>query len=155
MYDIDEIMDMLDGNNSTEIQEKGIELAKNIKCINVFILPLHKDCNKNVWENCAKILATKSDEELKPYLSDLLEWLQDCNWPGALIILERLQNFTKTEWLCSAFKESVGLAMAYDDDMWLTWLEEMLVNEELKKMLPIEMVNMLESIKSYYLNYDD
>ena len=30
MYNIDEVMDMLDCNNDVEIQEKGIELAKNV-----------------------------------------------------------------------------------------------------------------------------
>ena len=34
--DIDAIMDMLDCEKAPEIQNKGRDLAKNIKCIDVF-----------------------------------------------------------------------------------------------------------------------
>ena len=40
-----------------------------------FIQPLTPRHNKNVWENCAAIIAEKSDEELETYLTELLEWL--------------------------------------------------------------------------------
>ena len=146
MYDIDEIIKMLDWNNSIEVQEKGIELARDIKCINAFMFPVYK-YSKSVWGNCAKILAEKTDEVLKPYLPILLEFLQDLNWPGSPIILERLQNFTKTEWLCTEFQESVEKAKATDDHMWLIWLAELLDNEKLKEMLPNDM---LEFLKDYY-----
>ena len=33
MVDIDYIMDLLDWNNSTEKQEQGVKLAKDVKCI--------------------------------------------------------------------------------------------------------------------------
>lgn len=59
MYNIDEIMDMLDWNMSVEIQKKGLVLANSIKSINVFLQPLDSKHNKNVWENCAKILLKK------------------------------------------------------------------------------------------------
>lgn len=146
MYDIDEIIKMLDWNNSIEVQEKGIELARDIKCINAFMFPVYKN-SKSVWGNCAKILAEKTDEVLKPYLPILLGFLKDLNWPGSPIILERLQNFTRTEWLYTEFQESVKIAKAIDDHMWLIWLAELLDNEKLKEMLPDEM---LEFLKDYY-----
>ena len=40
-----------------------------------------------------KIIYNFTDEKIKPYLYQLLEWLQDLNWPGALIIAERLKNY--------------------------------------------------------------
>ena len=89
MHSIDKIIEMLDEENSQKIQEKGIKLGKKIKNINVFIL----NANFGVWENCAKILASKTDEELSPYLLNLLIWIQDLNWPGAMIILERMKKF--------------------------------------------------------------
>ena len=48
----------------------------------------------SAWECCAQVLCKKSDMVLEPYLSGPLEWLQDLNWPGALIILERLKIFS-------------------------------------------------------------
>ena len=126
MYNIDKIMDMLDCNNSMETQEKGIELAKNVKCINVFILPKHSKCNKNVWENCAKILANRTDKELQPYLIDILLWIEDMNWPGAIIIDDRLKKFRDMKMLSFAIKECVKRASATDNHIWLENLSELM-----------------------------
>ncbi len=126
MYNIDEIMDMLDCNNSVETQEKGIELAKNVKCINVFILPEHLECSKNVWENCAKILANRTDKELQPYLIDILLWIEDMNWPGAIIIDDRLKKFHDMKMLSFAIKECVKRASATDNHIWLENLSELM-----------------------------
>ncbi|MHC1695128.1 MAG: DUF5071 domain-containing protein [Eubacteriales bacterium] len=83
---------MLDWNNNEANQKKGIQIAKLIKDLNVFLQPLTDNFNKNVWDNCAIILCEKTDDELEPYLIPLLEWLQDLNWPGALLILRRLSS---------------------------------------------------------------
>ncbi|MFR0922319.1 MAG: DUF5071 domain-containing protein [Clostridia bacterium] len=132
MYNIDKIMDMLDCNNSMETQEKGIELAKNVKCINVFILPKHSKCNKNVWENCAKILANRTDKELQPYLIDILLWLEDMNWPGAIIIVDRLKKLHDTKMLSFAIKECEKRASATDNRIWLKNLSDLMDNVKLK-----------------------
>ena len=132
MYNIDEVMDMLDCNNDVEIQEKGIELAKNVKCINVFILPEHLECSKNVWENCAKILANRTDKELQPYLIDILLWIEDMNWPGAIIIDDRLKKFHDMKMLSFAIKECVKRASATDNHIWLKNLSELMDNTKLK-----------------------
>ena len=86
MKEINEIFNMLNSNNDLKVQQEGIKLASNIDNIEHFIQPsLYGKC---VWENCAKVLSLKDDDILKPYLFDLLVWLQDLNWPGAIIILE-------------------------------------------------------------------
>ena len=126
MYNIDEIMDMLDCNNSMETQEKGIKKKKNVKCINVFILPEHLECSKNVWENCAKILANRTDKELQPYLIDILLWIEDMNWPGAIIIDDRLKKFHDMKMLSFAIKECVKRATATDNHIWLENLSELM-----------------------------
>ena len=90
MIDIDYIMTLLDWNESDENQCYGLELAKKVNCFNVFLQPCNKNINKNVWNNCAKILSDKSDEELSPYLPELFRWLKDLNWPGAICIYDRL-----------------------------------------------------------------
>lgn len=130
VYNIDEIMDMLDCNNSVEIQEKGIELAKNVKCINVFILPKHLGCNKNVWENCAKVLVDKTDKILNPYLIRILEWIEDLNRPGALIIVDRLKKFYDTKMFSFAIKECIKIASGTDNQIWLKNLSELLDNRD-------------------------
>ena len=99
-------------------QEKGIQIAKKIKCINAFIQP-YRPFSKEVWENCAKIIYSKSDRDIEEYLPKLLEWLQDLNWPGALIILERINNFQNTDILNLRIKQSIMKAKIIKDEEWL------------------------------------
>lgn len=84
---IDDIFGYLSWNNAPEVQSMGIEMAKKIKFLSVLIMPIE---DKSVWENCAKILASKSDDELDRYFIKLFEWIKDMNWPGADIIYRRL-----------------------------------------------------------------
>lgn len=119
MTNIDKIMDMLDCNNSQAKQRKGIRLARNVRSINVFLQPLDQKHNKNVWENCAKILAERTDEELAPYLVPLLEWLQDMNWPGAFCILERMRSYAKDASYRSTLEYCLKQARRMEDDVWL------------------------------------
>lgn len=148
MNNIDQIMNMLDWNNSLEIQQEGVELGKSVKCINAFILPMNPEWNKNVWENCAKILNDKNDKILNPYLIKLLEWVEDFNWPGALIIIERLKKFSEMEMLSFAVKECVNIASATNNIIWLENLSELLDNDKLKEKIPVNILKILE--KNYH-----
>lgn len=122
MYSIDEIMDMLDWNKSSEIQAKGRELAKTIKCFNVFLQPRFPEYNKNVWDNCAMIIADRTDLELRPYLHDLFEWLIDMNWPGAMCILDRLKRYNDKEWFNYILEVCIKEAKALGEESWLNVL---------------------------------
>ena len=88
-YGIDEILSMLSWDRPKEEQVKGIVLAKDVKCINAFLQP-GPPYGKPVWDNCAIVLSKKSNEELEPYIYFLMLWLQDINWPGSIIIYQRL-----------------------------------------------------------------
>lgn len=121
MYDINHIMDMLDWNNNEDIQNKGIILSKKIPDLTVFFQPNSEKHNKNVWDNCAKIISSKTDEELNPYLILMFEWLQDMNWPGAITIYNRLMNMN----FCSnyqVFLDCLNNAIKKHDDSWEMWL---------------------------------
>ncbi|MCQ4021696.1 MULTISPECIES: DUF5071 domain-containing protein [unclassified Ruminococcus] len=118
MVNIDYIMDLLDWNNSIEKQEQGVKLAKNVKCINVFLQPGNRYYGKNVWDNCAKILSARSNEELSPYLIELMEWLQDMNWPGAFCILNRLKGMVNEQLFQHSYTICLKYAQALDDDVW-------------------------------------
>lgn len=130
MVDITEIMDMLDWHMPSEIQLEGISLARNIETIIPFIQPLTPKHNKNVWDNCAVIIAEKSDEKIKPHLVELLEWLQDMNWPGAFCILDRLKNYSDNNSILSAISICLQRAKDCNDGIWednLLMLQEMLL----------------------------
>ncbi len=138
-------MYMLNYNNDIQIQEQGMILAKQIKDLNVFLQPMGFG-SKAVWNNCAKILSEKTDHELEPYLINLLEWLQDINWPGALVIMDRLKVFSG-EKLKYPFLHLVNNAIKLNGEeglMWLDYLSELLDNENLKKGLPVDVLNTLQ-----------
>lgn len=130
MVDITEIMDMLDWHMSPEIQLEGISLARNIETIIPFIQPLTPKHNKNVWGNCAVIISERSDEEIKPHLPEVLEWLQDMNWPGAFCILDRLKNYSDKNSILSAISICIQKAKDCNDEVWegnLLTLQRMLL----------------------------
>ena len=122
MINIDYILSLLDWNNPDEEQEKGVKLAKDIKCISAFIQPGHP-YGKNIWDNCAKILAERDDKELEPHLIELLEWLQDMNWPGAFCIFDRLKKMLDVPGFQYSYNVCMKCAKALDDEAWINNLE--------------------------------
>ena len=115
---IDEIMDMLDWNNPPEVQEQGRALARNVRCINVFLQPGHPGHVKNVWDNCAMILSERSDQELQPYLYNLFLWLKDMTCPGAECIFSRLMQYKRDDMFEFALKECKKEARALNEHNW-------------------------------------
>ncbi len=142
MERMNQIYQMLDYKNSIDIQEKGKQLARKITDLSLLITP---PASPSVWEQCAIILSEKTDDELVPYLTSILQWLYDLNWPGALTILNRLKNFSGKQ-LKKSFIDSVVRAINSHEEgmMWLDYLSELLDNKELKEELPEEILNMLE-----------
>ena len=138
-------MSMLHWDNDEALQQKGLSLARMENNLQPFMQPLDYG-SKTVWDNCAKILAEKTDDELEPYLANLLEWLQDINWPGAFAIMKRLKVFSG-EKLRDPYIKFVDNAIKLNNEegfMWLDYLSELLDNENLKKELPIEVLNTLQ-----------
>lgn len=142
MQDINKIYNMLNWENPSEIQLEGIRLAKRISDLSLLIQP---PAVPSVWEHCANILFEKSDVELEPYLDSLLEWLQDLNWPGALVVLERLKRFNVCEIFVFSLNECAKRAEACNDQFWLDNLSELLDNELLKAKLPEGTLVVLEN----------
>lgn len=105
-------------NMPSEIRIKGVSLARDTETIIPFIQPLTPEHNKNVWEGCAVIIAEKSDEDLKPYLVELLGWLQDMNWPGAFCILNRLQRYADNNSLRDAINICIEKARKCRNEVW-------------------------------------
>lgn len=145
-----EIYSMLDEKNDQEIQSIGINFAMEMKDVDKFILPMHPHYNKNIWENCAKILEKKSDQELKPYLLEILEWLQDLNWPGVFTIIERLKKFDGAL-LLEPYKQTLFFVFDKDEENqeWCDYLSVLIENQELVDNLPQELYVKMKAI------YDD
>lgn len=109
---------MLDWHQPKKVQEKGRMLAGKIKDLGLLIQPLFPEYNKNVWDNCASIIAEKDDTELEPFLIELLEWTQDMNWPGAECIFKRIKKYSIKSTLDTAIKYCIETAKEQHDNNW-------------------------------------
>jgi hypothetical protein len=127
---IDEIYDLLIWDEAYSEEEyaareqRGISEACKLRNLYPFIMPFIVGKNsKRVWEPCAKVIASKSNEELVPYLNLLLEWLEDMNWPGAEIICNRLL-FVPSEWMEAPLKICKKTAQEQKREFWLRNLSD-------------------------------
>lgn len=91
-YSIDEILDML-ASKDKSIQQNGVKAATEVKTLKCFMRPPYGEPKNCTWENCAKIVSVRSDDELRRYLTDLFIWISDVNNPGYNVIFERLIRF--------------------------------------------------------------
>ena len=114
MTHIDELYGMLNWNQPEYVQENGRKLAADVKHLSVFCRPLEE---KSIWENCAKIMAAKKNEELSIYVYELLEWLKDMNWPGYSIIFSRVCKMSN-DVLEPAVELCIQKADLLHDDDW-------------------------------------
>lgn len=138
--DINKIFHMIDANNSIETQMKGIEEGKKVKNISVFFQPKE---NKGVWDNCARIIASHTDEELRPYLPLALEWFEDANWPGYIIIRDRLRKM-KADCIYEEYSKAIRYTYQIQDWLWMYWLSELLTIPGLREKLNAEESRMLD-----------
>ncbi len=141
MENIDKIYEMLHWKNSVDVQSRGMELARKLKDISLLVQPA---AEPSVWEKCAIILYEKSDEILESQLMELIDWLYDLNWPGALIILDRLKKYNNLNSLSFALSESVKIAVATDNHKWLENMSELLTNEKLTSVIPSDILSILK-----------
>ena len=131
-YSIDEIYNLFMwddqlSNKENEVKaQKGIDAAAQIKNLFPFMQPIivPPEKSKMVWESCAKVVAMRSDEELQPFIFQLLEWIQDLNWPGALIIYNRLSQIPYNT-IEFAYKHSRRKAEQTNDSCWLAVLNDL------------------------------
>lgn len=115
--DIQKEIEKLSWDETHETQENAIRKLLKVTDLTYFL----QNSGKDTWENCAKILLKKTDEELEPYLKELFEWLQDMNWPGFYIIKYRLEKFqlSKIEKIYVKCLNEAKLNI----DMYETWFE--------------------------------
>lgn len=125
MKSIDEIMYLISWERSENEQTEGINAAEDIQCIKTFFLPMGKNGGKKVWENCAVIISRRHDDELIPYIMDMLFWIADLNWPGAEIILQRLIQMSGVQELKLAIDDIVPILVQQKKRSWLLSIYEL------------------------------
>ena len=146
--DIDTLFVMLDEEQPTEVQEAALREARKIKSLSVFMQPIEYGWS---WENCAKVICEKTDEELNSYKYEMLEWLRDLNWPGAFLIMERLEKMNP-QLLLNAAIYAVKQALLLKDNEWRGWMSYLLKNKKLYDAFS-ENKKCQKILKRYYESY--
>lgn len=140
---IDRIMYLISWERSELEQREGISMARNVSCLKAFCQPCGPDYGKDVWENCAIILAERSDQELESCILDMLLWLKDLNWPGADLIQERLMRFQKVNLLATYLNSMVPALEKLEEWAWLSFLADLLSNSKLIPLLSYDTLRIL------------
>lgn len=145
MFGIDQIIYLLNWERSEEEQMQGIQYARKIQCIKTFFRPQGENAGKAVWENCAKVISERSDDELEPYLEDMFFWIQDLNWPGSDLILDRLKQFQDVKHLVTIIQDYSRALHKAGDSSWLYGLSELLDDQVIASNLASDVVDILRS----------
>lgn len=111
----EKILQEMSWNTPSETQQNAINKALKHENISFLMQPI---MYKSSWENCAKVISQKSEKELKPYLNELLKWIQDLNWPGALEILKVLRNIS-WENKKKEYEKTINIALEKGDFIWI------------------------------------
>ena len=80
-----------------------------------FILPVP---GKSYWPGCATILTRLPENIFISMLPDVLEWMQDCTWPGAREIVMRVVQLPR-DIIKAACKNVYKRALEEKDEEWI------------------------------------
>lgn len=140
---IDDILKSLSWNNPCDVIFEGLKIAKSVKCLKAFFQPICSEYGKDTWENCAIVICERRDDELEFYIEDMIYWMQDINWPGALQITNRLLKMENVTLLASVIDTIVPALNFIGEEQWLINLGQLLSNQTLCKSLKCNTVLIL------------
>lgn len=149
MTNIDRIMYLIDWKRSTAEQQEGISLAREVICIKSFFQPIGPGYSKSVWENCATIICERPDKELLPYITDMILWIEDLNWPGAEQIQQRLIAFQDVSMLAAVLNSIVPALDKLAKTSWLIFLSDLLSNQKLSQTIYTSTKEILSKYSTY------
>ena len=109
--------------NSKDDQLQAIQDIVNDTGFPVQLL-IQDRIDKDYWENAAIVLSKLGSPRIDCIIPSLLEWVEDLNWPGALIITGLLYSLPKKE-LEGPVTDALEQATIQHRKRWyknLTWL---------------------------------
>jgi len=115
---IDDLIQNLSWTEEKSVQEEAVEELKSISNLDLTKLIDLPPNFKEYMDNAARILSTCTFERVETVIMDLYRWLQDLNWPGAMKILNLLNDFPKEKTI-QYFEKAVTEAIEMNDESWL------------------------------------
>lgn len=141
-----ELVKKLDWNNPQSDIDHAISSLTTIDDDNIRMLIL-PELDKNLWANAAVVLKKIGYPRIKHIVPELIEWLQDMNWPGTNTIIELLGT-VDTKVLIPHVAEALIKAREDDDDMWLGGIKMLLTQSKIKRddFIQKDLYDMLDSV---------
>ncbi len=120
---IKNLLNNLSWNKPKSIQEDAIKQLLGIEKNKLveLVQPNGKDC----WLNAAIVLKKIGYPDIEDIVFDLLEWLKDLNWPGAIEIKELLCTIPQ-EKLIIYIEDAILKAVQANDSIWLYWIKDLI-----------------------------
>lgn len=81
--------------------------------------------DKRAWEPFAQRICSQGDEAIIPLIPDMLEWLQDLNWPGAVLFANRLRELPEAV-VYPVVEKMIERAKTENDEIWIENLQDWL-----------------------------
>ena len=120
----------LDWNLPIDVQEKAISEIASMEDLN--LNDLLQPGGKQYWENAAKVLYKIGYPRIEEIMDGLLIWLQDINWPGAMIVIKILMNVPREVFIPYLEKTAIK-ALDSNDETWIDSLSYFLKALNLKE----------------------
>ena len=110
----------LDWNNEEEVQKRAIEFLSKIDPKYYHLI--FSEGYKQTWENSMEIVRRIGYPQNIPFIPDLLQMMQDINWPGARMAVDILCAMD-LDVLQPQLERTITTAFNDNDDMWLMGLD--------------------------------
>lgn len=87
---------------------------------------------KEYWENAAIVLLKIGYPKVEVVIPGLFVWLQDMNWPGAMIVFEILESLPKNV-IVPYLERAVSEALSMNDEIWIENMSSFLKHFDLRE----------------------
>jgi HEAT repeat protein len=131
VMEINQLLKNLSWNMPEKIQQEAMEELINILDDNIEIL-IQPLIDKSCWENAAKVIKEIGYPGNKNAIKGLIEWLQDMNWPGAVIASETLYSIG-FHIIYPSIQNAVNYAISEYDIMWLENIRHLIISMDCSK----------------------
>lgn len=128
--EIEEYIQNLNSQGPQYLQDYAISQLINLEGSKLHLLL--QPISKNYWRNAAIVLKKIGYPRVKSIIPELLEWIQDMNWPGAQEIVDLL--ITVDDEVVPYVKK----VLRSGDGIWIIWLLTEVVSnwdKDLKKQI--------------------
>jgi hypothetical protein len=112
--EIDEYLRNLDSDVPQYLQDYAIIQLSNLEESKLHLLL--RPISKSHWRNAAIVLREIGYPRVKSIIPELLEWIQDINWPGSKEIVDLL---TTVDYEIVPYVKQI---LKSGDGIWITWL---------------------------------